>query len=118
LKAKLPERVHPPRQIENPKPSKKEVLMTTTYTLPRYAATLMDGAPSERMSRREFNSYLYDLFECEDKNTATADEVHECDDFYVEVFNNSPDGPMLAVHDASQVVEIYRWTADPTASVA
>ncbi|MEH7910131.1 hypothetical protein V7798_22830 [Rhizobium laguerreae] len=87
--------------------------MSTNNMLPAYAAMVMDGAPTERMGRHQFNSYLHQLFECEGENTVTADEVHEADDLYVEVFKNTPDGPMVAVHDASsQLVEIYRYSTD------
>ncbi len=87
--------------------------MNANSTLPAYAATVMHGAPTKQMSRKEFNSYLYDLFGCEGKNTAIADEVHEADDLYVEVFKHAPGGPLIAVRDASlQLIDIYRPTTD------
>jgi hypothetical protein len=104
---------------QNPKPAMKEVPMTKIITLPAYAATVMNGVPTEQMGRHQFNSYLYDLFECEGKNTVTADEVHEAEDFYVEVFNGTPDGPMIAVHEAPfQLVDIYRFSHSMTGDAA
>lgn len=87
--------------------------MTANTMLPAYAAMVMNGTPTEQMGRHQFNSYLHELFKCERENTVTADEVYEADDFYVEVFKNTPDGPMVAVHGAaSQLVEIYRYSTD------
>lgn len=92
--------------------------MSTDTTIPATIATMMQGEPSERMSRKHFNSYLHELFECEGANDVTADEVHEAEDFYVEVFNDTLDGPMVAVHDAGQTVEIYRHATEVVREVA
>ncbi|TAY66485.1 hypothetical protein [Rhizobium leguminosarum] len=94
--------------------------MTANNTIPAHIATMLGGKPTEQMSRKEFNSYLFDLYECEGQNTVTADEVHESDDFYVEVFKDSPDGPVIAVHDAVsfQLVDIYRPSADQAQEAA
>lgn len=85
--------------------------MSANITLPPYAAMVLAGIPTEQMGRHQFNSYLHQLFKCEGENTVTADSVYEEDDFYVEVFKNTPDGPMVAIHNASsQLVEIYRYS--------
>lgn len=57
---------------------------------------------SERMSRRQFNSFLHKLYGCPGNNDVKAHYVFggdEDSDYYVEVFLNSPKGgTMIAVH--------------------
>ncbi|MCR4520973.1 hypothetical protein [Bosea sp. 47.2.35] len=70
-----------------------------------------------RMSRRQFNSFLYDLYGCKGKNDVAADAVYEAEDFYVEVFTASPAGLMIAVHHGFrgfnyQIVDVMRPATD------
>ncbi len=73
--------------------------MTTHITTPDKAK-----APdhSIQLSRKQFSSYLYDLYGCKGQNDVTADYVcggDEDDDYYIEVFLNSPaGGTMIAIH--------------------
>lgn len=78
------------------------------------AATAHPDRICERMSRKQFNSFLYDLYGCEGKNDVTADAVYEAEDHYVEVFMNSPAGLMIALHHGlnCQVVDVLRPRID------
>ncbi|MDH6268277.1 hypothetical protein M2360_003682 [Rhizobium sp. SG_E_25_P2] len=80
-------------------------------------ATRSNEKCAERMSRKQFNGFLYDLFECKGDNSVTADALYEAEDFYVEVFANSPAGLMIAVHHGFagfnyQTVDVYRPATD------
>lgn len=54
-----------------------------------------------KMSRHEFNEYLYDLYGCHEagiSNDVFAESTYHGDDFsHLEVFN-SPEGVLIAVH--------------------
>jgi hypothetical protein len=80
---------------------------------PTGAATAPTVKLSERMSRRQFTSYLYDIYKCEGGNDVTADALYEAEEFYVEVFSDSPVGMMIAIHHGFaglnyQTVDVYR----------
>lgn len=78
------------------------------------AATAHPDRIGERMSRKQFNSFLYDLYGCDGKNDVTADAVYEAEDHYVEVFMNSPAGLMIALHHGvnCQLVDVLRPRID------
>ena len=56
----------------------------------------------QRMSCRQFNSYLHKLYGCKGNNDVTSHYVFGPDDgsyYYIEIFLNSPaGGTMIAVH--------------------
>lgn len=92
-------------------------MTTENSTTQAWAATARPDATGERMNRKQFNSFLYDLYRCEGKNDVTADAVYEAEDYYVEVFTNSPAGLIVAVHLGFsglnyQVVDVFRPQAD------
>ncbi len=75
------------------------------------------------MSRKEFNCFLFDLYETEDENDLRADAVYESNDFYVEVFEKSPDGLLIAIHHGHwgfnyQKVDVLRPALDGQVSSA
>lgn len=60
---------------------------------------------SKRLSRKQFNSFLYRLYGCKENNDVKADYIYESAeededrDFFVEVFLNLPaGGTMIAIH--------------------
>lgn len=92
-------------------------MTTENSTTQASAATARPDATCERMNRKQFNSFLYDLYRCEGKNDVTADAVYEAEDYYVEVFTNSPAGLIVAVHLGFsglnyQVVDVLRPRID------
>ena len=98
-------------------------MTTENNTLPLVPATAAIDRQCGRMSRKEFNGFLYKLYKCEGSNDVEADAIYEADDFYVEVFLNSPDGLMIAVHSNFrgfnyQNVDVMRPAVDPVASTA
>lgn len=57
----------------------------------------------EIMGRKGFNSFLYDLYGCKERNTAKADIDLNVDDVYhIEIFN-SPEGILIAAHEVNRV---------------
>lgn len=72
-----------------------------------------------RMSRREFNGYLYKLYGCADQNNVKPDYVWEGDEgehgYFFEVFLNSPaGGTMVALHfgPAMNWVDVATYAED------
>lgn len=81
-------------------------------------ASVLSDREGVKLSRRHFNTFLYSLYKCEGANNVTADAVYEGDDFIVEIFLDSPDGLMVAVHHGFagfnyQKVDVYRPAKDP-----
>lgn len=82
-------------------------------------ATVRTDREGLKLSRHEFNHFLYKLYKCKGANDVTADAVYEADDFYVEIFLDSPDGLMIAIHHGYaglnyQEVDVYRPAKDRT----
>ena len=71
---------------------------------------------SQRMSRRQFNSYLHKLYGCPGNNDVTANYVYsgdEADNFYIEIFQNAPDGgTMIAIHHGSSLNAVDVFTVN------
>lgn len=89
--------------------------MTVETTTP--TSTASSERTSTRISRKQFNSFLYDLYECKGPNNVTADAAYELGAFYVEVFLNSPAGLMIALHhDDFQTVDLLQPATDTTVS--
>lgn len=68
------------------------------------------------MTRRHFNSYLYDLYECRKRgvtNDVAADMMID-DVSHVDVLV-SPEGPLIAVHHggAGELVTVFPANIDP-----
>ncbi len=98
-------------------------MTTDNNTIPLVPATAVANLQCGRMSRKQFNCFLYELYKCKGKNDVVADAIYEADDFYVEVFLNSPDGLMIAVHSNFrgfnyQSVDVMRPAVDSVASTA
>ncbi|UWR59103.1 hypothetical protein [Phaeobacter inhibens] len=62
---------------------------------------------SQRMSRKQFNGYLYELYGCTGGSDVTPHYVYggdEDNDYHVEIYLNSPAGGMiLAVHHGPEL---------------
>ncbi|KQU54456.1 hypothetical protein ASG72_02110 [Bosea sp. Leaf344] len=87
----------------------------TTHTSEAKTASL--DKTITRMGRKEFNSFLYDLYGCSGRNDVTADACYTSEDFYIEVFSHSPAGLIIAAHHGfvgidHQLVDLMRPDTD------